>query len=185
MTLPKNKNLTQERLKQVLDYDPETGIFRWNSKRIGGRKVGKIAGGKSPYGYHLIKIDGTKYMSHRLAWLYMYGYFPENEIDHINRIKDDNRISNLRHVSKICNSRNVGDLLTNKSGVKGVYFKNRCKSWVSTITINRKKIHLCSTKNFDKAVMERWKAEKEHNFPTCCTTSSSFKYLKEKGLINE
>lgn len=108
--------LTFERLIQSLDYDPDTGIFLW--KRYSGNKVA----GSDHQGYVRIKLDGKQYMAHRLAWFYTEGYMPENEIDHINRKRDDNRFCNLRHVTRSCNAINKNTFRNNTSGVKGVSF---------------------------------------------------------------
>ncbi len=87
--------LTQERLKEVLSYNPETGIFTRNPGIRGGEKVGT-----NSHGYVSIMVDGYLYQAHRLAWLYMEGYMPEQEIDHISRKRDDNRWCNLRVVNR-------------------------------------------------------------------------------------
>ena len=82
--------LTQERLKELLHYDPETGYFTWKISPNNAVKVGSVAG-TSMNNYIRIIIDHKAYLAHRLAFLYMEGYFPEHEVDHINRIRDDNR----------------------------------------------------------------------------------------------
>lgn len=79
-------------------------------------------------GYVQIKISGKLYHAHRLAWLYVYGYMPEKEIDHINRIRDDNRIANLREATSQLNSLNTGIYKNNTSGSKGIYYNKRAKS---------------------------------------------------------
>ena len=84
--------LTQDRLKEVIRYDPESGILSWKKKTANCTKVGAEAGCLNPNGYREIKIDGTSYKSHRLAWLYVHGYFPEKFIDHIDRNRSNNRI---------------------------------------------------------------------------------------------
>lgn len=89
------EKLTQKYLKEILYYNPFTGIFIWKRYRSRFVKPGDIAGTKVKYGYIHIGIDGKIYKAHHLAWLYIHGYFPENQIRHINHIKDDNRIENL------------------------------------------------------------------------------------------
>lgn len=98
--------LTQERLKELLHYDPETGVFTWIHNL--GRKAKKdgIAGTVMKSGYIRIKIDGIDYLAHRLAWLYTHGENPTKEIDHIDRSKNNNSIKNLRDVSKNWNQQN-------------------------------------------------------------------------------
>jgi hypothetical protein len=111
MTLLKESILSQEMLKDILSYDKDTGVFIWIKKinpRSGKVKVGNIAGGLSN-GYRVIKINNNNYCAHRLAWLYIYGKWPKNEIDHINGIRSDNRIENLRdvlHSENLQNQRN-------------------------------------------------------------------------------
>ena len=102
--------VTQERLKEVLDYNPKTGIFTKN---------GKIAGTTNSNGYIVIGIDIHRIMAHRLAWLYIYGEEP-NVIDHINRIRNDNSITNLRNVDCAINSKNMKQNKNNKTGIVGV-----------------------------------------------------------------
>lgn len=104
----KEKTLTQEILKEYLHYDPETGIFTWIKKiapNASKMVVGKQAG-RFNKGYISIGLFGMEHKAHRLAWLYVYGTFPEKYIDHINGIKTDNRLSNLRDVSRRMNNLN-------------------------------------------------------------------------------
>ena len=119
--------ITQERLKQILVYHPETGVFTW---RIGRPKAsaGAVAGGLNWKGYWMICVDGKKYRAHRLAWLYCYGEMPKVSIDHINHNKLDNRVENLRQVTNSENHRNMGMQSNNKTGYRGVsYAKERGK----------------------------------------------------------
>lgn len=179
---PKNK-LTQLELKANLHYNPETGIFTW----IKGRsniKAGTIAGSLSKkYGYNYITINNNMYFAHRLAWLYMEGYFPETDIDHINRDRNDNRFKNLRVVSRLCNSRNSGISKNNISGVTGVSINSSDGKWVAQIGVNYKHINLGLFDDFKDAVLARWNAEKEYKFQNCCSDSSAYKYLKENDLL--
>ena len=87
--------LTQDGLRQLLNYDPDMGAFTWRQGR-GPVRAGGVAGCLTRKGYRRIQIDGQNYMAHRLAWLYMYGSWPPEQIDHINEIKSDNRLDNLR-----------------------------------------------------------------------------------------
>jgi len=180
----KGEKLTQNKLKEELDYNPKTGIFTLKKDSGSKLKKGDIAGSINKVdGYIRIQIDHKKYLASRLAWFYMEGYWPENEIDHHNRIKTDNSFDNLRHVTRTCNARNSGKGKRNSSGVVGVDWHLSLNNWRATITINNKQIHLLSSKNFDDVVMARWLGEKKYNFPNCNTLSSAYQYLKNQGLI--
>jgi hypothetical protein len=124
--------LTQERLKELLQYNPDSGIF----VRISGRAKGNITGAPHSEGYVRIKIEGKLYFSHRLAWLYVHGSFPHNVIDHINGIRDDNSISNLRDVTQNQNLMNQKLKSNNKSGLKGVSWVKDRRKWRAQIQHN-------------------------------------------------
>ncbi len=113
--------LTQERLKELLSYNKDTGKFTWLQGVYRGREC--IASGGE--GYVLIKIDGSNYKAHRLAFLYVKGYIPEYMVDHINGTRDDNRLANLRHASPRCNSQNRATRSDNTSGYRGVSFEKK------------------------------------------------------------
>jgi len=114
--------LTHEKLKSLVAYEPDSGLFTtasvpWHSRAIIGRVLGTCDGA----GYLRIKLNGAFYRLHRLAWFYVYGDWPNGVIDHINGICSDNRISNLRDVPRITNSQNVKKArLNNMSGLLGV-----------------------------------------------------------------
>jgi len=136
------KILTHKRLLELLHYDPETGIFTWKIDRRGRfGKIGDIAGSDGPQGYKQLKIEGRQYRAHRTAWFYMTGKWPEQEIDHINRIKYDNRFCNLRDVSPYENQMNKDqDKLHKSTGIQGV-IKN--KDWfIATVRINKMTCYL-------------------------------------------
>jgi hypothetical protein len=130
--------LTQERLKELLDYDPETGVFTRVTDSSNRRfKAGATAGAVSKNGrYRQQWIDGRPYLEHRVAWLWMTGKFPEHQIDHVNLDKCDNRWENLRESTISQNAMNRSGRA--RSGAKGVYFVNdpaKCgsKPWRSSI----------------------------------------------------
>lgn len=112
--------IKQEELKRVLTYDPDSGNFTFNIKK-GGMNIGDIAGYIQADGYRAISCNGIQYKAHRLAWLYMTGSFPENQLDHINMNKDDNRFSNLRKATRSQNNMNRRSYSNNKLGCKGVH----------------------------------------------------------------
>lgn len=177
------EKLTQEKLKELFDYNPKTGDFTRkvsNSNRV---KIGDIAGCLHHKGYLNISINGKTYQSHRLAFLYMEGYFPENGIDHIDRNKINNSWNNLREVSQSCNMRNQKININNKSGITGVCWHKGGKKLMAHIKIQKQKIHLGLFDNLTDAAKARWEAEVKYGFPNCNTTSSAYNYLKDNNLI--
>jgi len=117
---PKEGLLTQERLREMLSYDPETGVFRWLVAR-GGQYAGVVAGSNAHHGYQIILIFGKRYYAHRLAWLWMTGEWPKQDMDHIDGNPANNRWSNLRSVTTSQNSANRRKSRNNRSGYKGVW----------------------------------------------------------------
>lgn len=170
--------LTQKELKKILKYNYNTGAFTW-IKRLSNRSIiGKSAGSLSN-GYILIMIEGKNYRAHRLAWLYHYGYMPENGIDHINRDKSDNRIENLREVSQQCNTRNTSNFKHNTSGVKGVSWFSRTNKWIARIKVNGKEYHLGYHKDLIEAVAHRLAAEQCLDWQGCDSSSPAYMYMRE------
>ena len=134
--------LTQAELQSQLHYNHETGIFTRLIVHSNRLKVGDIAGSKQRTGYLLIGINKKRYLSHRLAWLYVHGEFPLKDTDHINGVRDDNRIVNLREATRSENNFNVGVRKNNTSGFKGVCFNKEMNKWRANAGLNGKKLHL-------------------------------------------
>jgi HNH endonuclease len=145
MPTPRKPPPSLDRLRELFSYDPETGFFMRVAKpRQSKFPAGTIAGSKpSPHGYISLKIDGCSYMIHRLAWLFVHGTWPR-EIDHVNRIRDDNRLSNLRSASRSLNALNSKVKATNRSGVTGVNHVADCyrNPWRAFIMVNGNPITL-------------------------------------------
>lgn len=139
--------ITQARLKELFHYDPETGKFV--SKRSPGRKVGTMHNA----GYRHIGVDDNKYLAHRLAWLYVYGYWPK-EIDHIDRNPLNNRIANLREVTRQQNKMNQGPQANSASGERGIDFLERLGKY--RVRVCREHLGVFST--LEEAVSVRNKA---------------------------
>ena len=121
--------LTQSRLKELMHYNPSTGVFTWLKSRGGRVKAGDIAGVLHHSGYILIRTGGKVYLAHRLAWLYKAGCWPADMVDHINRNKADNRWCNLREATRSQNAQNAGLQENNTSGVRGVHWSKREGKW--------------------------------------------------------
>jgi HNH endonuclease len=147
--------LTHARLKELLSYDPKTGIFTWNIER-GLVRPGTTAGTTDHEGYVQIHLEGKKYRAHRLAYFYMTQEWPPHWMDHINRNRSDNRWVNLRPVTERLNYYNTSDYRNNTSGVKGVHWNKRISRWVAKIGA-----HKAYFDKFEDAVRTRkhWEAE--------------------------
>lgn len=171
--------ISQEKLKSILDYDRETGVFTWKKSYCSHSIIGKKAGNKHPNGYIRIQVLGKMYRAHRLAWLIVYGYLPENAIDHINRNASDNRISNLREVSTVCNIRNTGNFSHNTSGVKGVCWSKSKNMWEPKIKVMGLTKHLGRYRDFDDAVCARLAAEQCLEWEGCDKSSPAYKYVNK------
>jgi len=170
-----NENMkeSQEYLHKLFSYDGKDLIWK---KTRGGRITGSIAGNKNKTdGYIRITLDKKLYLAHRLIWMFVYGYLPENDLDHINRIRDDNQIDNLREVSTQCNIQNSKVYTNNLSGIKGVAWQKQRKKWMAQITINGKQKNLGRFKNKIDAAKARYQAELKYDWASCETGKSSAK----------
>lgn len=118
----KTTELTAARLRELLDYDKASGLFRWrvDHRFCGFIRAGRIAGGLNSDGHMRIQIDGVTHLAHRLAWLHVMGEWPADEIDHENRVRSDNRWLNLRPATNEQQRRNSSRQSNNTSGFKGV-----------------------------------------------------------------
>lgn len=126
------------RVRELLDYSAETGIFRWRIDATSRSKKGALAGHES-LGYLAIIIDGEKFLAHRVAWLYVHGEWPSEFIDHINRNKTDNRMENLRTATKRDNESNKPATSRNSTGYKGVHWRGDAKKYRAVIRENGKR----------------------------------------------
>jgi len=135
-------DLTQEYLRDRLDYDPETGIFTWKDHpdNPNGVKAGDIAGSLNKIDKYVhIRLRGRSYLAHRLAFLWMAGFFPEYGDIHINACREDNRWANLRHMSQM---RDIHNRSSTTSGVPGVTWNKQRQMWEAEVLLNGEKIHL-------------------------------------------
>jgi hypothetical protein len=135
--------LTAQRLREVVSYDPSTGVFTRLVRTAQRHQVGDRADLPCGGGYRRIAIDSIKIQAHRAAWLYVHGEFPSGQIDHINGVRDDNRLANLRDVTPAINSQNQrGPRRDNKSGFLGVVWFAPTSQWRARIHFKGKGRHL-------------------------------------------
>lgn len=161
-----------EKLRGLLSYDPETGEFRWLASRRNGK--GLIPGSINGDGYLQIQTGDETYKAHRLAWLYVHGVWPAKQLDHINGIRTDNRIANLREATNAENGQNRAIARNNRSGHKGVTADKRSGKWKAYIKINKRMKHIGYFHNLDDAVAARVKAKAElHTFHPSDPTKES------------
>ena len=135
-------SITAERLREVLDYNPESGEFRWLLATNSMVRVGMIAGSINRGGYSLICIDGGRYLAHRLAFLFMTGKFPELDVDHTDGDTANNSWTNLREATVSENHANSRRRCDNTSGHKGVSFRKASQNWCAQIQVNGRKMYL-------------------------------------------
>lgn len=129
-------DLTADRLRELLTYDSETGVFRWRVRRSIKTPAGAVAGSLRAKGYLSVKIDFRTYYAHRLAWLYMTGAWPADQTDHINRVRSDNRWINLREATNSGNACNSAQ--SKESGLpRGVYRKRKYGRFQAQISKNK------------------------------------------------
>lgn len=154
--------LTLDRLRELLDYDPATGVFTWKAKHVSRSnrmKIGQPAGCLGVQGYIVVGVAGHTYRAHRLAWFYVHGEWPRRVIDHRNGNRADNRIENLRDVSVTDNNRNVhAARVTSTSGLLGAYKSG--KRWMAQLRVDGRQKHL-GTFDTPQEAHERYLAEKQ------------------------
>ena len=153
--------LTPDLLRSLVRYDPETGVFTSLVKKP-FVAIGQIIGSATPKGYIQFNVAGRSYRANRLAWFYMTGEWPECQVDHINRIRNDDRFCNLRLATNQQNGSNCSLSKRNTSGHKGVMWYKRHNTWAASIRVNRKLIHLGYFKDIQNAIDARLKAEQQY-----------------------
>lgn len=140
-------NLSAAELHRLFEYDPDTGVFT--------RKVrpSRAAGAHNGFGHRQIRVLGTLYMAHRLAWLYVYGEWPSTYLDHINGKPDDNRIVNLRPATCKQNQENTKLNAASTSGYRGVNWHAGRKRWVARIAHHKARVHVGDFRTLEAAVI--------------------------------
>lgn len=172
--------LSYDRVRELFDY--EDGCLYNKISRSSKSLEGSKAGNPRVDGYIQLCIDQKMYRLHRVIWLWHYGYLPENSLDHINNIKDDNRVENLREVSAQCNAINSDEPRNNSSGIRGIYFNPKQNRWVAQIKVNQRKIYLGQSSCKLEAACLRLAAEQCLKWETC-NKSSAYKYVS--SIINK
>jgi HNH endonuclease/AP2 domain len=141
---------TQKDLWEILDYNPHSGVFMWCKQRR-GIKTGVVLGTDNGFGYLRISVLGKSYYAHRLAWFYVHGTWPD-QIDHINGIKSDNRINNLRDVTVQQNNQNKLKAQKNSiSKVLGVSWHKKANKWQAHICVYKERKYLGLFKSVEDA----------------------------------
>lgn len=160
---------TVAQLRQLLSYDPDTGVLTWRRRqgpywrRWNKMYAGKTAGGPTPDGYIFLKIFGVSYAAHRVIWKMATGRWPKC-VDHWNGVRHDNRIGNLRSGSRVMNQRNQGLHRTNTSGRTGVSWNRNYQCWTAQIKMHDVSYNLGRFENFQDAVSARREVEQQHGF---------------------
>lgn len=160
-------NITLYTLKEHVNYDKETGIFTWikpfykNQTQLVGKQIGSL----DSLGYLEASINKNRIRLHRLAWFYIHGYLPKY-IDHINHVKTDNRLVNLRAVTNQDNSKNASISKANSSGITGVYYSKTKNKWIANVCINGNTKYIGSYQTKEVAGKARAEYNLIHNFHT-------------------
>lgn len=180
--MDKQDLLTPEELRKILEYNPATGKLFWRERSVeffndgkqsaqhncaawNGRFANKEAfTADHNEGYRQGRIFSRVYLAHRVIWAMVYGEWPEEQIDHINGVRDDNRIENLRAVTNQENGKNKKLSKNNTSGVIGVYWYKPTRKWRAEIKINNRRVHLGLFTKKDDAIAARKAAEAEHGY---------------------
>ena len=162
------EELTQDLIAKVLKYDALSGTLIWISNLHSKRAIPNSRAGSlvKSTGYRNISLFGRTYLEHQLIWFICNGVWPSGQIDHINQIRDDNRIVNLRDVSKADNARNRSRNPNSKLGEHGIWYNMRTRKYVAEITLNGKKVYQKSFDDVEQAITERRAKSLELGFHT-------------------
>lgn len=169
--------LTQERVRELFDYR-EDGELIWKVSR-GGTRIGDVAGCLDKDGYRVTRINGKAYKNHRIVFLYHCGYLPENDTDHIDKNPGNNRVENLREVSRSCNAKNSKVRADNSSGIAGVGWCATRGTWYAQITVPGKQIHFGYFQDFTEAAATRLAVEQCLGWEGCHSSTSAYLYMQK------
>lgn len=154
--------VTGSMLEMLLSYDPETGIFTRKITTNPNSVAGEEVSFENDDGYIIVTVGGARLRAHRLAWVWMTGRWPDQDIDHENRDRSDNKFLNLREATRSQNLQNARLRDSNKTGHKGVHYCRQRKKFVAQIKVNKKTVCLGRFLLLEEAVAVRVAAEKEH-----------------------
>lgn len=158
--------IDQETVQKLFYYHAESGMLIWRFGNGRNVKPWQEVKAQNGHGYYHAKIQGKSYLAHRLIWLYIYGKFPDKYIDHKNRIRNDNRLCNLRDVNTTDNAQNISLPKHNTSGHIGVSRIKSHNAWTVFIKVNKKNKWLGHYKNLDEAISARKEGERQYyNLP--------------------
>lgn len=155
--------LTIAYTREILDFDPVSGVLTWKLSLNRQVRAGERAGTVSRNGYVVVTIAGRKYMGHRLGWFLYHGVWPKGQLDHENHKRADNRLSNLQDGTHTDNQHNRSRNRNNKTGVTGVR-KTSDNRWIASICVNKSRKHLGIFQSFTDAVLARKSAESQYGF---------------------
>lgn len=172
--------ITQKYLHEFFHYDPLTGEFTRKKKTGTSTKIGERVGSEKGNGYLMLCLKSRLYLAHRVAWMYVYGVWPEKNLDHINGVPSDNRIANLREASQSQNTANSHLSKANRSGYKGVTWAKGAQRWKAAIMVNYRHKHLGYFDCKQEAALAYKKAATEH-FGAFAKTQE---YTKRQELKN-
>lgn len=168
--------VNEVQLRELFDYDPASGVLTWRKRgehwfksqrdcqAWNTRYAGKPANYIHKLGYVVVRLFGRAYKGHRVAYAIHYGRWPTLQIDHINGVKTDNRIANLREVDNQTNARNTKIHRHNTSGFSGIYWHKRDRKWIARIGTTKAGSFIGAFKNLDDAIAARKAAEKQYGF---------------------
>ena len=154
--------VTQALLQKFYTYDEVTGELSHRLPQH-GKEIGDVIGSLTNTGYLAMAIDSTNYLVHRIIWMYVHGYMPE-QVDHIDHVKTNNALINLREVTNTINSKNASLSKNSSTRVNGVSFNKTRNKYRAYITVNRKQINLGSFSTLDAAIEARNKADIDYAF---------------------
>lgn len=176
--------ITFEEAKELFTYDRETGIIKWRKRTNKRQRGDRVAGctRSNGNGYTQIGINGKQYGAHRIAMLLSFGFCgDELEVDHLNHIRDDNRLANLRFVTRLENNRNKSRHSNNTTGITGVHYRKDKRKYVAQIKVNGVIINLGSFVTLEEATEVRGAAEIKYKFNVGHGATKIKEYVRTKA----